>query len=385
MNLQQSEISDIIKSALRNGELKVDIAESVDWNKVYEVFHYHRITPLVSNILDKLQIDETVLKRWREENLKFHRYNAIAYSVQQEICDALEGQVPYVILKGTAVAVYYPVPQNRTCGDIDVLVAAESFDKAVDILKSKGFEFPGNDPSLRHTAARKSGIRIELHVYFGNNQGSAIDKKISGALNASVVAHIDKFSFRMLPDFENGLVILEHLEHHILAGLGIRQTLDFIMYVDRVLDDEFWDTKFKSAAEDLHLDTLAKTIARIGQIYFDIGESAKWCRDADLDLCEKVFTMIFEFGHTNPSLKALNKGRGGIVKRLKYEQRSGLLNWNAAKKHKALRPFAWIYGGMRHVYLLANDKNARNRFTSDIKESRSQLELAKRLGIYETE
>ena len=45
----------------------------------------------------------------------------------------------------------------------------------------------------------------------------------------------------MFPPLENGLVLLGHINQHLEEGLGLRQILDWALYVDKALDDDAWE------------------------------------------------------------------------------------------------------------------------------------------------
>ena len=49
-------------------------------------------------------------------------------------------QCPYITFKGATLREYYPVPESRAMGDIDVLIKAEDRDKIKKLLISNGFD-----------------------------------------------------------------------------------------------------------------------------------------------------------------------------------------------------------------------------------------------------
>ena len=67
--------------------------------------------------------------------------------------------IPFVIIKGTAAAVYFPSPASRTYGDIDIYLSEEHFEFAKSLLESNGYKYI--DDEDRHYEYIKNGI------YFG--------------------------------------------------------------------------------------------------------------------------------------------------------------------------------------------------------------------------
>ena len=52
---------------------------------------------------------------------------------------------------------------------------------------------------------------------------------------------LDDFLIPVLPSLQNGLVLMLHIVKHLKSGLGLRQIIDWMMYVDKQLDNEKWE------------------------------------------------------------------------------------------------------------------------------------------------
>lgn len=52
------------------------------------------------------------------------------------------------------------------------------------------------------------------------------------------------------------------MRNHLKSGLGLRQVIDWMMYVNKELDDDFWENGFGTAAVDASMDKLAVTVTR---------------------------------------------------------------------------------------------------------------------------
>ena len=44
------------------------------------------------------------------------------------------------------------------------------------------------------------------------------------------------------------------MRNHLKSGLGLRQVIDWMMYVNKELDDDFWENGFGTAAVDASMD-----------------------------------------------------------------------------------------------------------------------------------
>ena len=105
-------------------------------SELYDAMKEHTIIALTASILNKLEISDDLYKLW--ENLI---YKQIAYNVNcRQVQSNLSLSVPYVILKGTEAAKYYPYPMYRALGDIDIITGHEDFDIALKELLESGYK-----------------------------------------------------------------------------------------------------------------------------------------------------------------------------------------------------------------------------------------------------
>ena len=111
----------------------------------------------------------------------------------------------------------------------------------------------------------------------------------------------------MFPPLENGLVLLEHINQHLEEGLGLRQILDWALYVDKALDDDAWEYTFAPVVRRLGLERLAITVTRMCQLYLGLRSDITWCASADEKVCDSLMNYIMEQGNfgRNPFCLAL--------------------------------------------------------------------------------
>ena len=189
----------------------------------------------------------------------------------------------------------------------------------------------------------------------------------------------------MLPKLVNGLVLLGHMVQHLKSGLGLRQVIDWMLYVDRELNDAFWNQAFETAAKDVGLNTVAIVITRMCQIYLGLSERIQWCQNADADLCAELMENLLSSGNFDRK-----RGKGSAVESVtsnitriglfRYLQTAGEYNWKAYHKHKWLRPFAWLYQIGRYAKQGFQAKRG-GQLSEDIARGRQRSELLKQLQI----
>ena len=141
-----------------------------------------------------------------------------------------------VLLKGQGIAKYYPMPELRQCGDIDIYVGQEKFAKACEVIgaMSTPEDHQGDIPSLKHYHTRIGHAFIEIHRYtdvYWPKRYDRVYQKISDAGMHSDLVPLDFVDAEVLTpsvDF-NVFFIFNHFWHHFIAdGVGLRQLCDWV-------------------------------------------------------------------------------------------------------------------------------------------------------------
>lgn len=241
--------------------------------------------------------------------------------------------IPVVVLKGAAAAMSYPHPQYRSMGDIDIIVPQEQYVDAYHILVDHGYEVEG-DHSLkvfrRHISfISSSGIEIELHHHFSSSlsksYSDALDEIISEGIANCEIVNLNDFNVPVLPPMANGVVLLGHIQQHLSSGLGLRQIIDWMMYVEKYLNDDFWNTEFKDAAERSGLKKLAMVSTLMCQKYLGPNPEITWCRNGNIEnekLGDKLLEYIVKRGNFGKNMGQLTSGSLSRLRMLKNRKQA---------------------------------------------------------------
>ena len=331
---------------------------NIEWKDVFQEAQVQSVVGLTAKVLpDDMPL--SIKSEWETLALSQLKDAIRNWNAQDALHLLLtQNGIPYVILKGAAAAMLYPNPFSRAMGDIDFLVPPEHFEQTKALLAENGYQ-TNHEDSDRHIAYSKKGVSYELHYKF-----SYRDLDIENILQA-MIPHAELHetgghSFYTLPTRENGLVLLAHLWNHLHTGIGLRQVIDWMMYVHTYVTDVFWNTQFSNLAEQVGLKKTAITATRMCQKYFLLPDQITWCASADESLADKMMKMVVEYG--NFGRKQVNQGeaerkaktalsgasRIGLFRQL---QNRGEVNWKAYHKHHWLKPFAWLYQLFRYAVL----------------------------------
>lgn len=338
------------------GEQPLDLPPDIPWGEVCDELSMHAISGLFSEQLPTLNLPPDVLTFWKKQSLMQFSGGMQLRHAQSKLVVLLKAEnIPFAILKGTAAAMYYPDPTLRIMGDVDLFVRPADFERVLAFLADNGYERTDPDEdNFRHTQVQKDGARFEVHRHFSHLNNPAHARYIDGRMeeDLSRVEWIaDEWGeFPALPTVTNGLVLLEHVAHHLEGGLGLRQIIDWVAYVKCCLSDTQWHGEFAAAATACGLDTLAIVLTRMGQLFLGLPTAhITWCADADEVLCEQLMDLVYDYGNFGNKDIVGNRVATvmGTAKTpatfFRYLQEVGCRNWPAAKRHRWLRPFAWAY------------------------------------------
>lgn len=180
-----------------------------DWKSVLESARKQTVTGLlyqgISHLPKGYPLPQNLLFLLIAEIDRIEKEGRQVQETARALTEEFEASGLYpVVMKGPAVAAFYPQPLLRECGDIDLYFPPEEFDKAVALA---GDVIPAPDGSVHY---KRDGIVIDQHrQYFDIHS-------------------------RVLPEVPSPEATLLMLSGHILkhcmgVGIGLRQLCDMAM------------------------------------------------------------------------------------------------------------------------------------------------------------
>ncbi len=362
--------------------------KATDWDEVYKELRQQAVQFFPINILARENPSQS--RRYITADAKnMMRWDKIM-SEQQNLCFMLQDAgIPCTIVKGATIAAQYTNPRSRPLGDIDLLVSPEDFERACSLV-SEGAEYLGDN--FRHKEYKRNGVVVEVHQAFctfkNPTKVELFDRRIIDAIDKAETVSIENYTFFRLPIVEHGLTLLEHIDIHLENGLGLRQIIDWMMFVDRELTDELWNAEFSGFLRTLEREKLAKTVTRMCQMYLGLRTDISWCSDADEDLCRELMEYILNQGNfgrkhelgTNRATAIISTS-GNLFSLFKVLQSLGCENWEVLKRYPFLKPFAWLHQIIRYIRCGLSTKHPFKLLKNAIKRSKSQSSFFERLGV----
>ncbi len=364
------------------------IDPAINWTDVYELCKKHSVQCLAFQTIQNINISQEIKKEWEADTFRLVYNNMQVRQVEKRILNQLNiATIPTVILKGSSAAQYYTKPELRVAGDIDLLTKPEDHEKACLLLESMGctdITTTQEKKHGRHCCYRIHNVVIELHKKFS----VLPDEEIASRMDRLLFCDIHHNNHFLSPTL-NGIVLLEHVYQHLETGIGLRQIIDWMMYVHSCLHDDEWTKEFQTIATTFGLDILAQTLTKMCQIYLGLEhDGITWCDTVDKDVCTQLFNYVLESGNfgsrrgflqTNditsyPSIKS-------VVSVISYLQNNGKKKWEIFDNNIFLKPFAWFCQGVHSIKQMIHNSANLKMLVDAYNEGIRRKDMFQKLGI----
>lgn len=194
----------------------------VDWNEIYKLAEIHNLCGIICQqikYLPKENQPKDELKSYFNQQLGFAiRLDEKRDSAKQIVDSFLnKNGIDHIFVKGVEIKSYYPVPELRTSGDIDVILRRDEFESTYKLLKESNIKITNYATNV--ITAMVNGIEIEFH-----SNADVITDYFDDIFNLSCVKYEHTY---ILTEYEHLLYIICHLCKHLAyRGAGIRMLMD---------------------------------------------------------------------------------------------------------------------------------------------------------------
>lgn len=359
--------------------------DSCDWKAVFLEMRQQTVAALPREWLKRHKIsDMSLYNEWSKECIAQMRRWVQIMCAQKNVLSLLEeNSIKCVIIKGVAAGMAYPQPALRAAGDIDLLVKRKDYENAARVLEENGYQLVGEkDPKRHHYVYKKNTVVFELHRRLADILES--DEELLCLFEEGVdrreMREVKQFTFPVLPQELNGLALLLHINQHLRGGLGLRQIIDWMMYIH---ENDGMD-QLIPLLKRTGMERFANSVTVMCQKYLGLGN---FVHDTGDYPCEKLINYIFMKG--NFGRKSGKEGKitgtfldmSDIVRVFRRLQIGGMSRWTLAKKYTILRPFAWAFQILHISKYLLENKISLRKMGELQKIGQQQRDLIIELGL----
>lgn len=387
-------VLEILKESLYN--IPAELSEKPNQTAVFMELTSQSLLPIAYIWLKKQKdFDEDLKKDWTQVYAaQTYRWYAMMRE-QSDIIDLLSSNgYTVAVMKGNSIAAYYPKPQLRGSSDIDLLVRWEEYDEIYDFLLNQGYQLIGEKQEKKHHFAicGKKYV-IEVHKRPGGTRLNGTTDQtdllyfFQEGLNEIVWTDCCGYRIPVLPPVYNAMILLLHTAQHMKEGIGLRHILDWMMFAEHCVDDDFWNHKLKPVAEKGQVALLAQISTKMCQKYLGLTDSITWCKDASDQTSQDLVEYLFSQGDFGKKVKTSENGlrvvanSQGVSGFLRYVYKSSLYSMPVAKEYQLLKPVALFYQCIRYMVLIITRKNPFISVKNDLSKGRKRKVFFEQLGI----
>nr|MCR5544911.1 nucleotidyltransferase family protein [Lachnospiraceae bacterium] len=302
------------------------------------------------------------------------------------------------VLKGSTVGSFYPMPEYRKSGDIDlwlrdICTFDEEFEKAAAILERRGYQRDEKMDSRYHVGFVNSlGLEVELHIKLtGDFSNQNVNDRVEDFTKEvrqktpGIVRVLDTYEFPSLEGADLIFYNLLHMLHHFTTkGFGWKFICDWaMMFQQEKSSDE--RIRLFSLLEQARLLDFAEAVSLLAVNYMGLDRtrvefliSGQISENVILHMAEEIFE-AGEFGtrdHTR-MLRPESSSIFGLVKLFHLQMKK---NYPMASKCFLLWIVLWPATLVKFMY---NNKHVRNVSTLDVvKEAKKRGKTTESLNLY---
>ena len=217
-------------------------ADDVDWAEVFQLAREQSVVGLVTEGIETLQGEHSVPlvpKKWVMQfisiTMRLEKRNlAMNKFVAKLVLKLRKHGINTLLLKGQEVAQSYEKPLWRACGDVDLLLSKEDYQKTKDFLLPLASHSEPEHEYKKHFGMIIDKWVVELHGSLHCGFSSRIDRELDklyddtfsgGNLRTWMNEEVQVF---VLGQENDVLYVFTHLLNHFFkGGVGIRQVCDW--------------------------------------------------------------------------------------------------------------------------------------------------------------
>lgn len=377
-------------------EEEPQVWENVDWTKLVQLAQIHCVTGILGYmtmswpICPEEQMNASLRRVCLNTIALFARRAALAEVFSQTLS---RNGIDHILMKGFVLREYYPVPELRTFGDIDIVIRPGDRQKSDELLRSLGYH-PETDwePVFSYT---KDVEYYEIHSEIMEvNVSDKADYRgyFRDPWQYAEASGDHRHQFR--PEF-HFLYLLTHIAKHVTgSGAGVRMYLDVAAFLRRFGTSLDWDW-IRQELEKLRFADFANIVLLLVQESFGVEspiplqavEEETMGAFLEFTMAGGVFGRVGRDSGTQ-SLKNQSRGRekisriGAVAGRLFPAAKTIESRYTYLKEKPWLLPAAWIHRLVKtRDTWQQHTEEAQNILLADKEEVRKIQKLYEKLGL----
>lgn len=246
-----------------------------NWDKIYTLAAQQGVLALVFDAVATLPLEQQPPKALKMQWIASIANIERRYNYQKNVAINLAEQfhknsIKTYVLKGFAIAGYYPKPEHRECGDLDCFLGGE-YERGNCLAESLGAKVTRE--YYKHSIIYYKKLMVENHQFCIAIRGSrtlkAFERHLETIISQGATMIDGSHLIKPSADF-NALFIITHaLTHFLVEGIKLRHILDWALLLRAEQENIDWG-EFYKWADRMHLTSFADAMTAIAVEHFGL-------------------------------------------------------------------------------------------------------------------
>lgn len=311
MDKSQKLLLSLVRNSLWGSPVE-GLSSETDWKEIIRLGSQQTLLGFVAdamkNIPEEYHPDESLIKKLRFHLIRNYQAHAMLNTRLSDVLAILKAEgIPAVLFKGQGVASNYPEPLLRQCGDIDMYVGNENYEKASILLIDRYGSDEHNSETVKHFHIHTEDVIVEIHkiaeTVLGSGRNRRFQKWTVECLQPQNLRMTDiSGTLVPLPPVSFDIIyVMHHAWHHFLnGGIGLRQLCDWTMLLHR-FHNEIDITELKKNLKSFGLLDVWKMFSEIAVRHLGLPENeCPLYSDGYQSKSDMILDFVFDegnFGH----------------------------------------------------------------------------------------
>lgn len=287
MTNDETRILDLLRTALFGKPLTeslfADMTDS-DWERLFHIARNNKVVAVcgdaIATLPTHLRPSRKIWIPWISETKKVE----LCYKNQIDVLSALTAllsthDIKTLVLKGPSLGTFYPNPEHREFGDLDLYHYGRW--KEADQIVAKHYGVHVSNDAYHHTKYTLNHVTIENHYTFVNSRTQRSNSDYEKILQSLVPS----------ATFET-LFHIRHMSGHFASGrIVLRDLADWALFLSNHTDDVDWQLVNKTINE-YNIVPFVGNIQAILEDHFGITPHPALKRANDKPLQERILNDI---------------------------------------------------------------------------------------------
>lgn len=371
----------------------------INWQEVFQESVAQAVQVLAYQSCRGFDLPEAVRCEWETHTKQLISNNLCVDYEHSELHEIMNhAGIPYVIMKGSVSAEYYPDPMRRIMGDVDFLIQKADVETVRLRLQDNGFTAqPANHECelAFHRDASVWELHWQVNGVPGGEIGDTIQSYLADILEKATWTQNENGGYMRPSEFHHGLIMLLHVARHMITGgVGLRHLCDWAVYAARIGDA--FPKLFEERLKQVGLWRFAQILTQLSTVYLDCPEQS-WQGTVDVAFLSDLMQDIFaggNFGHkdqhrADASRFLTSRKKGNVNDDSLFKQAMLSANeivrrhWPSAEKLALLYPIGWVFFGTRYLARMAVGKRPQIPIQALMEDADNRRDIYKQLKLFE--